>query len=130
MDKLKILGDSALLFKIDISRAFRHLRIDPGDLDFLGLKHGSYYIGGTLAFGFRHRSVFFQRCADAVRYIMDHKFGYPNLQNFIDDLIYPGLPHEIHEAYASLINLLKDLGLEVSAKKLVPPISKAICLMC
>ena len=30
VDKLKQLGDSALLFKIDISRAFRHLRIDPG----------------------------------------------------------------------------------------------------
>ena len=116
VDKLKTLGDTALLFKIDISRAFCHLRIDPGDLDLLGLKHGSYYIDGTLAFGFRHGSVFFQRCTDAVWYIIDHKLGYPNLQNYIDDLIYPGLPHEIYEAYASLLNLLKDLGLEVSQK--------------
>ena len=81
VNKLKQLGDWALLFKIDISRAFRHLRIDPGDLDLLGLKHESYYVYGTLAFGFRHRSVFFQRCVDAVRYIMVQKFGYANLQN-------------------------------------------------
>ena len=59
MDKLKQLGDSLLLFKIDISRAFRHLRIDPGDLDLLGLKHDSYYVDGTLLFRFRQRSVYF-----------------------------------------------------------------------
>ena len=29
----------ALIYKIDISRAFRHLRIDPGHLDLLGLLH-------------------------------------------------------------------------------------------
>ena len=39
---LKKLGYNALLYKTDISRAFRHIRIDPGDLDLLGLKHGSY----------------------------------------------------------------------------------------
>ena len=59
---------------------------------------------------------------------MDQKFGYPNLQNYIDDLIYPALPHEINEAYTSLLSLLHDLGLEASEKKLVPPTSKAICL--
>ena len=108
----------ALLFKFDISRAFRHLRIDPGDLDLLGLKHDSYYIDGTLAFRFRHGSVFLQRCTDALRYIMDHKFGYPNLLNYCDDLIYPALPHEINGAYTSLLSLLHDLGLEDISPKL------------
>ena len=37
------LGPQALIYKIDISRAFRHLRIDPGDLDLLGIKHKDYY---------------------------------------------------------------------------------------
>ena len=44
VDSLKELGTGALLYKIDIKRAFRHLRIDPGDLDLLGLKHDQYYI--------------------------------------------------------------------------------------
>ena len=43
---LKQLGPVALLYKIDISHDFRHIRIDPGDLDLLGLKHGDYYIDG------------------------------------------------------------------------------------
>ena len=59
---------------------------------------------------------------------MHHKFGYPNLQNYIDDLIYPVLPHEMYEAYTSLLSLLHDLELEVNEKKLVPPTSRAICL--
>ena len=59
---------------------------------------------------------------------MHHKFSYPKLQNYINNLIYPALPHEINKAYTSLLSLLRDLGLEVSEKKLVPPTSKAICL--
>ena len=46
VQSLKELGPTALLYKIDMSGAFRHIIIDPGDLDLLGLKHGDYYIGG------------------------------------------------------------------------------------
>ena len=81
-----------------------------------------------LAIGFWQGSVLSQKCTDTVQYIMDQKFGYTNLHNYIDDLIYPALPHEIYSAYISLLSLLHDLGLEVSEKKLVPPTSKAICL--
>ena len=35
--ELKHLGRGALLYKIDVSRAFRHVRIDQGDYDSLGL---------------------------------------------------------------------------------------------
>ena len=54
VESLKQLGPTALLYKIDISRAFRHIRIDPGDLDLLGLRHDDYFIDGTLPFSFRH----------------------------------------------------------------------------
>ena len=35
--KIKQIGPGALLYKVDISRAFRHIHIDPGDIDLLGL---------------------------------------------------------------------------------------------
>ena len=38
-DALNNLGPQALLYKIDISRAFRRLTSDSGDIDLLGLKH-------------------------------------------------------------------------------------------
>ena len=128
VDSLKELGTDALLYKIDIKRAFRHLRIDSGDLDLLGLKHDQYYIDGTLPFGFRHGSVFLQRCSDAIRFIMADTFGYPNLYNYIDDLVYTGLPGEIHQSYNTLLALLQDLGLEISSSKLIEPTHIAVCL--
>ena len=70
VDHLKRLGPGALMYEVNISRAFRHIRIDPGDLDLLGLKHVSYYLDGSLVFSFKHGSFFFQKCPDAIRYIM------------------------------------------------------------
>ena len=127
VDYLKRLGPGALIYKVDISRAFRHLRIDPGDLDLLGLHHKSYYLDGSLAFGFRHGSFFFQKCSDAIRYIMK-KFGYPNLLNYIDDLIYIGLPSNITASYEFLLQLLQELGLDISENKLVAPSTSVVCL--
>ena len=48
---VKEVGPSTLMLKIDISRAFRHLKIDPGDLDLLGLCHNKYFIDGSLPLG-------------------------------------------------------------------------------
>ena len=54
------LGPGCKLFKVDISRAFRHLRIDPGDIDLLGLKHkGQFFVDLSLPFRFRLGSIFF-----------------------------------------------------------------------
>ena len=36
------LGPDVLLYKTDISRAFRHLKIDPGEQDLLGLHHKGF----------------------------------------------------------------------------------------
>ena len=115
------------MFKVDISRAFRHLKIDPGDLDLLGLCHNKYFIDGSLPFGFRHGSTFFQYCSDAIRYIMTSQ-GYTRLYNYIDDLVYIGPPDEIYNAYNYIIKLLQQLGLDISKEKLVPPTTSLICL--
>ena len=83
----------------------------------LGLHHNnSYYIDLSLPFEFRLGSFFFQKLSDAVHYIMT-KNGHDALLNYIDDLIYCGLPSSI-----------QDLGLDISAKKLQPPDTKMGCL--
>ena len=38
IDRLIQLGPGSMLFKIDISRAFRQLKVDPGDTDLLAFK--------------------------------------------------------------------------------------------
>ena len=117
---MRDLGPGALLYKVDISRAFRQLRIDPGDIDLLGIVHNHLFLGGSVPFGFRLGSGFFERCSDAIRYIMKCH-GHNALLNYIDDLIYIGLPSKIYDSYQFLLYLLQDLGLEVSKKKLLPP---------
>ena len=53
------LGPGSLLCKVDISRAFCQLKVDPGDINLLGLKLDSYYIDQSVPFGYRHASIFF-----------------------------------------------------------------------
>ena len=54
--------------------------------------------------------------------------GYIGLFNYIDDLLYTGLPSEIQNSYQFLLNLLQELGLDISRKKLVAPATSVICL--
>ena len=50
-DELRKLGKGALLYKVDVSRAFRHVKIDPGDYDLLGLNWNGVYLDTCLPFG-------------------------------------------------------------------------------
>ena len=54
--------------------------------------------------------------------------SFPHLFNYIDDLIYTGLPSDIHTSFHFLLNLPQDLGLDISQKKLVPPSTSVVCL--
>ena len=126
--QLNSIGPAANIFKVDISRAFRHIRIDPGDIDLLGLQHqGKYFIDLSLPFGYKLGSFFFMKISDAVRYIMNNN-GHNSMLNYIDDLIYTALPSTIHKSYQFLLNLLQQLGLDISSKKLHPPSTQAVCL--
>ena len=71
--------------------------------------------------------VLSHRCSDAIRYIIT-SHGYRGLFNYIDDLIYTGLSSEIHNSYQFLLDLLQELGLDISHKKLVSPATSVICL--
>ena len=53
------LGPGSLLCKVDISQAFRQLKVDPGDL--LGLKLDLYYIDQSVPCRYRHGLIFFKK---------------------------------------------------------------------
>ena len=120
------LGKGCQIFKVDISRAFRHVPIDPGDLDLLGLYWDHYYIDFSLPFGLKHGYSILQHLSDAVRYIMKQE-GH-QIWNYIDDFLCVALPSKIQHSYVQLQSLLNELGLTVSEKKLVPPNTKVVCL--
>ena len=61
-----------LVAKIDVSRAFRNLRIDPADTLKLGFQwRGKFYVDGYLAFGFLHGSASYQLVSDFIAWRMN-----------------------------------------------------------
>ena len=57
-----------------------------------------------------------------------NKNGHNALLNYIDAHIYCGLPSNIGYSYQFLLNLLQELGLDISAKTLCRPSTKVVCL--
>ena len=113
-------NDDPHLIKIDVSHAFRNLRVDPRDGLKFGLKWGdSYFIGGAIAFGWVHGSASFQLASDAVRFIMKKK-GF-DVFAYIDDFIIVSPKHKAHLAFHALHDLLLELGLPINPAKCEPP---------
>ena len=121
--QLKRLGRGALLYKIDVSRAFRHVNVDPGDYDLLGLEWQGVYVDTCVP---DHGSQIFQRLSDAVRYMMRQK-GYAMI-DYIDNYVGIGVPSVAWKSYDALTHLMRELGLTISEKKLVPPATQVTCL--
>ena len=91
VDRIVLLNGKCLLYKVDIHRAFRILKLDPRDIVHTGLQwQGKYYVDTSVPFGYRHGSVCCQRVTDAIRYIMYTK-GIEHLFNYIDDFM--GVDH-------------------------------------
>ena len=120
------IGAGCHIYKIDISRAFRHLKIDPGDYDLLGLRWDAAFFDTCLPFESGHGSQNFQRVSDAVRYAL-RCHGYCVI-NYIDDFVGCGMPDVARRSYDCLCDVIERLGLTISEKKLVPPTTLAVCL--
>ena len=124
--KVKKLGRGSLLYKTDISRAFHHIKIDPGDYNLLGLKLDSYFFDSCLPFGFRHGSAICQCVSDAVCHFMARE-GH-DVTNYIDDVIGHALPSKAFKSFNRLHQMLVELGFDISSRKLVSPSTSVICL--
>ena len=125
-DKVSKLAKGSLLYKIDISRAFRHVKIDPSVYFLLGLRHQEYFLDTCMPFGFRHGYRIFQHLSDAIRFIMKSK-GY-DIINYIDDVIGFSTVSTSKPSFDTLQKLLRKLGFDMSLKKLVEPTTKVTCL--
>ena len=127
VEKIRKYGPGTLLFKVDLQRAFRNLRIDPGDYDLLGLnwRHQTY-VDVAMPFGFRQGASSCQFCTDAIVYLMTSQRHW--VMAYLDDLIGAALPARASDAFATLINLLQHLGLPINYKKVEAPSSQITCL--
>ena len=101
--------------------------ISGSTLETLIICLNNLYLDQELPFRFHHVWVFFQHCSDAMHHIMC-QYSFPGLWNYINDLIYKGLPSKIQQSYQFLLSLLQELGLDISTEKLVAPATYVVCL--
>ncbi|XP_077866244.1 uncharacterized protein LOC144353843 [Saccoglossus kowalevskii] len=119
LDRIRTLGSCCLLYKRDLSRAYRQLRVDPGDyLGFYSWK-GKYYFDVSPPFGLRTAALMCQRSTNAVRHILRNQ-GHEVI-NYIDDFGGAESPINATVAFESLGNLLNELGLQESVAKACAP---------
>ena len=115
-----------MMYKVNISRTFRHIKLDPMDYDLLGLRHNRHYLDICLPFGYRNGSSIFQCISDAVRHMM-HQSHF-DIINYIDDILGIDVPSKIDASFGALRQLLHTLGFDISLKKLEKPSTRLNCL--
>ena len=124
--RIRSLGRGCMIYKIDIKRAFRHVKLDPRDYDLLGLRQDKWFLDTCLPFGFRHGSALFQRLSDTVHHMMRQR-GH-DVINYIDDILGIELPSHVDASFDALSSLLERLGFEILHNKLVTPATCVNCL--
>ena len=115
------IGRGAFLYKTDLARGYRQLRIDPMDWGLLGFQHrGQFYIDICPPFGLRSSAMMMVRTTTAIIHIHKDK-GYDSMA-YIDD--FGGAEHDLDTAdlaLATLQSILKDLGMAEAESKICPP---------
>ena len=127
IQKIRQLGPKALLFKIDLERAFRNLRMDPLDYPVLGLRWGSEnYVDLSVPFGMKSGAAACQMTTDVITHALRSQKIW--IINYLDDYLGVATPELAESHFSSVKNILADLGLPINYKKLEPPSQSVTCL--
>ena len=121
--------------KIDLRHAYRSVPIHPCyykatgcKWQFSGSDSFTYFYDAHLPFGARAAPIIFHRLTQAVRRMMA-KRGFHDVVVYLDDFLVIGhTAAECHAAYNTLLQLLTDLGFQISMHKLVPPLQRLVFL--
>ena len=126
-EEIRTNPNEVLLSKIDISRAFCNLRVDPDDALKFGISwKGQYYQDLAVTFGWIHGSSSFHLIADVITHIMKRK-GFKTFA-YIDDFILVNPKPKAQQVFDTLIDLLHELGLPMNDDKRSPPTRTLTCL--
>ena len=121
------LGPDVLLSKIDVSRAFRNLRVDPYDFDVLGLNwRGMTYLDISIPMGLKTGSALCQRTTDVLRHVMASRDV--RVYNYIDDVICVHKRQKADAEFETLFSLFEFLGIPINPSKVVPPSKSLTCM--
>ena len=117
-------GPGCLLYKVDLSRAYRQLRTDPLDWPFLMHQWDhQHYLDISIPFGLRHGASACHRTTEAVSAIAKEEAG-ADTAPYIDDTIGAALPQDAWPHYHHLLDLMSQLGLDAAQVKCEGPTTR------
>ena len=127
VQKINEIGPTALLYKIDLERAFRNLKIDPYDYPVLGLRWKQrMYVDVSVPFGFATGAASCQSCTDLVTWALRKCEIW--VMSYLDDFLGVAQPHKATSEFLALKNLLEFLGLPLNVKKIEESAEEITCL--
>ena len=119
-ERVAHIGKGALMFKVDLTRGYRQIKVDPGDIHLLGYVYrNKFYFDVSLAMGGRSSARCCQIVTTAVVYVYT-KMGYFAI-NYLDDLGGAEEPEHAETAFNNLRTLLENFGLQEAVEKACPP---------
>ena len=106
--------------KIDVKHAFRLCPVHPDDWPHLGYKWlGKYFCDIRLPFGLRSSPFIFNTFADALTWILVHKFHISALVHYLDDFFVCAPTRELCQAKVdTILWVFRFLGVPVADDKL------------
>lgn len=136
---LKHFGPGALMSKLDLSDAFRHVLVHDRDWELLGSTWPveidgtvvtGYFFDTFLPFGLRSSPALFLKFVDGLKFVMSSKGASP-IWNYLDDFWTCGPPSPAPHCQNSLDAMLKtcdELGFKTNPEKTVRPNTNLILL--
>ena len=122
------LGKGALMYKTDLARGYRQLRVDPSDWHLLGFSHRDLiYLDISPPFGLRTSALFMQRTSQAICYIHGKRGFYSRA--YLDD--FGGAERGEQRANAALDELqsiMAQLGVKEATHKVCRPATVLVWL--
>ena len=126
--RLLQLGRGAYLYKTDLARGYRQLRVDPGEWPLLGFTHqGKYFFDLCPPFGLRTSALCMQRTSEAISWIHGRR-GYLS-RPYLDD--FGGAERTIRRAEKALEELqqiMRELGVNEAKHKVCQPATRMVWL--
>ena len=126
--RLLTLGRGAFMYKTDLARGYRQLRVDPRDWPLLGFRNkGHYYVDICPPFGLRTSALCMQRTTEAISW-MHGKQGYIS-KPYLDDFGGAEATREkAGEALGVLQKIMRELGVVEAINKICLPTQRIVWL--
>ena len=123
------MGKGCFMAKIDIKHAFRLCPVNPLDWPLLGYKWLGRYFDIRLPFGLRSSPFIYNVFADAVTWILVHKFDITALIHYLDDFFVCANTKEgCQRKVDTILRVFEMLGIPVAEDKLEGPSQRLVFL--